>query len=156
MILLGIDPGPTQSGWCVYDAERREVSRADVCENEVLLSSVVHWPTYDDAFVIEQPVSYGAAIGASVLQTMRWAGRFEQAAQPSPVHWVSRPDVCLALTGHRGNKGQINEKLREMHPGATPGQQRKGSPLYGLKSHAWDACAVVVAWLELERQKARA
>lgn len=152
-VYLGIDPGPTESGWCVYATGPSEVIAAGVDVNADLVCPGIL--IHGEQLIIEQPVSYGAAIGASVLQTMRWAGRFEQWFD-GPVHWVSRPDVCLALTGHRGNKGQINEKLREMHPGATPGQQRKGSPLYGLKSHAWDACAVVVAWLELERQKARA
>lgn len=160
---LGIDPGPEQSGWCVYETPQ-VVTRpyvpfglvldAGVNENEGLLG-IFRRQLNVCALVLEQPVHYRTAIaGKSVLQTMRWAGRFEQQfinQYALPVHWLGRPDVNRELCGSANvPKKAANERLVELHPGGKGKKSDKG-PLFGLASHSWDACAVVVAWIMRER-----
>lgn len=166
-IYLGIDPGPVQSGWCLYEAgETRltgHVSGADVELNSRVLEMVDYMDVVQN-LIIEEPVNYGREMGGTVLQTMRWAARFEQRwldrmpesrITPPEVVWMPRPEVLLELIGLRhGPKGACNAALRDMHPGAK-GTKKEPGPLYPLKSHAWDACAVVVAYLERERTKDR-
>lgn len=142
-MILAIDPGTTESGWCVFDG--RSVLWSGVLENEALLSRVR--TTLHDSyrmFAIEMVASYGMPVGREVFETCVWIGRFQQVwRDPEAVKLVYRRDVKLHLCGNsRAKDANIRQalidKLGPVGTKAAPG------PLYGVRSHAWAAVAVAV------------
>jgi hypothetical protein len=141
--VLGIDPGPTVTGWTLYDGER--VLEAGESPSwgpiGVGLSGV-------DLVAIEQVQSYGQS-GASLLRTAEVGGAIAgRALMSSPVVWVPRQLALRALDvlGAKGSRDAlVRQRLMELHGGskeAAVGKKASPGPLYGLKGHGWAALAV--------------
>lgn len=146
-MILAIDPGTKQSGWCQMDDGR--VIASGVWENERVLGLV---KTHGPGVAIEMIASYGMAVGREVFETCVWIGRFQQACdEPESVRLVYRKDVKLHLCGtSQAKDANIRQALLDMFlatgGGKTPQVGTKGQPgpLYGVTSHAWSALAVAV------------
>ena len=163
MRILGIDPGPDESAWCL--AQTRGVPvvlGAAKMPNQSLLTSIIQ--TYGppggalsaDRLVVERitPRSIpsgkrGPAVGTETLLTCEWAGRFmggfEAAAGLGAglVHAIARPDACRYFTGDpRATKPQVRAAILDYWPRTEP------SALRGLtqKDHTWDAFATLLFW----------
>lgn len=147
-MILAIDPGTNQSGYCYLKAGA--VWESGVVPNGDLLSMVGDSPDFQIA--IEMIASYGMAVGKDVFETCVWIGRFKQAyANPDAVRLVYRKDVKLHLCGtSKAKDANIRQALLDMFPatggGKTPQVGTKGQPgpLFGVTSHAWSALAVAV------------
>ena len=167
MRLLSIDPGPTTCGVVVLDCDADILPRLRWSDPAILIDHVIaavrqsQYPV--DVVVCEWLTSYGAAVGASVLDTARVVGRIEQAArdQGATFRLLTRPEVGLELCqSRRAKKSQTAEAIRSMYREAglaigggkrpTVGTKNARGPLYGVKGHAWDALAVGHAWLRRE------
>lgn len=146
--ILAIDPGPTQSGWVIYDAGR--VAASGVSENDEMLTTVKHSPV--ERLAIEMIASYGMAVGREVFETCVWIGRFQQAWRaPGEVELVYRKDVKLYLCGTpKAKDANVRQALLDMFPraggGKTPqiGTKAQPGPLFGVSSHAWPALGVAI------------
>jgi hypothetical protein len=151
MTIFAIDPGTTQSGYCIYDGQ---VHESGVLTNEAMLARL-----QDELFrmgrvrlAIEMIASYGMAVGREVFETCVWIGRFQQAWHaPEAVELVYRKDVKLHLCGTpRAKDPNVRQALLDMFPrtggGATPqvGTKKQPGPLFGVSSHAWPALGVAV------------
>lgn len=151
MTILAIDPGTTQSGWCLYDGAR--VRDSGVAANNELLFGLPDMPA--DRLAIEMIASYGMAVGREVFETCVWIGRFQQAWRtPAAVELVYRKDVKLHLCGTTKAKDpNVRQALLDLFPptggGKTPQIGTKGQPgpLYGVSSHAWPALGVAITAL---------
>lgn len=151
MSILAIDPGTTQSGYCLYHAGR--VVESGVLPNDDLLLRMraMRGPR----LAIEMIASYGMAVGREVFETCVWIGRFQQAwHEPAAVELVYRKDVKLHLCGTpRAKDANIRQALLDLFPatggGKTPqvGTKAQPGPLYGVSSHAWPALGVAVTAL---------
>ena len=147
-MLLAVDPGTTQSGYCIYDGAR--VIESGVLPNAEMLVRVQQWPAMHLA--IEMIASYGMAVGREVFETCVWIGRFQQAwRSPATVELVYRKDVKMHLCGSpRAKDANIRQALIDMFPatggGKIPqiGTKAKPGPLYGVSSHVWAALGVAV------------
>ena len=153
-MILAIDPGTEQSGWCFLGADRR-VKDSGVLPNADVLRLVwngVHeigaLRCAADTLAIEMVASYGMPVGREVFETVRWIGRFQQAwRDPEAVRLIYRRDVKLHLCGSMRAKDPhvwqaLIDKLGPIGTKACPG------PLYGVKSHARSALAVAVTAAE--------
>lgn len=144
-LILAIDPGTEQSGWCWFD--NGKIVDSGVATNAHMLHECRTSPA--DRLVIEMVASYGMPVGREVFETCVWIGRFQQAwRDPEAVRFVYRKDVKLHLCGNpRAKDANIRQalidKLGPIGTKAAPG------PLYGVKSHAWAAVAVAVTAAEL-------
>lgn len=146
--ILAIDPGTTQSGWCVLLAGR--VVESGVAPNELLLDKVRD--SRADQLAIEMIASYGMAVGREVFETCVWIGRFKQVwRRPEDVELVYRRDVKLHLCGTaKAKDANIRQAIIDLFPasggGKTPqiGTKTQPGPLYGVSSHAWAALGVAV------------
>lgn len=146
--ILAIDPGTTESGWCLYEDGR--VVAADVFDNNDMLDTVYHTPA--DRLAIEMIASYGMAVGREVFETCVWIGRFKQSwHDPDAVQLVYRRDVKLHLCGtSKAKDANIRQALLDLFPrtggGKTPqiGTKAQPGPLFGVSSHAWAALGVAV------------
>lgn len=161
--ILAIDPGTTESGWCLY--ADGNVSLSGVMKNGEMLQTIAaakshHMPT---EIAIEMIASYGMAVGREVFETCVWIGRFVQAwHSPDAVRLVYRRDVKLHLCGSpKAKDANIRQALLDMFPrtggGKTPqiGTKSQPGPLYGVSSHAWAALGVAVTALaQIEKEKA--
>lgn len=142
MNLLAIDPGTTESGWCVINTDTKAVLECGVLPNDAMLKQVALCKAH--AIAIEMVASYGMAVGREVFETCVWIGRFQQAwHSPSKAALVYRKDVKLHLCGTTKAKDtNIRQALIDML--GAPGTKAKPGPTYGVKSHAWPALAVAV------------
>lgn len=148
MIILALDPGTTDTGWCILSGS--DVLGSGVFSNARTLELVQR--THADVLAIEMISSYGMAVGKEIFETVRWIGRFQQAwRDPEAVELVYRIDVKLHLCGSaRAKDPNVRQALIDMYPasggGKKPqiGTKSSPGPLYGVSSHAWPALAVAV------------
>ncbi|WP_216638788.1 hypothetical protein [Achromobacter ruhlandii] len=148
--IYGIDPGPEESGWCVYLPEHHRVLSCGVKKNEDLLS---YLQVVDHTRIaIEMIASYGMPVGKEVFETCVWIGRFIQAiSEFRTAELVYRKDVKMHLCGTTQAKdSNVRQAILDRFPrtggGATPqiGTKAKPGPLYGVSSHAWPAIGVAL------------
>ncbi|MHC4644307.1 MAG: hypothetical protein ACYTBJ_02310 [Planctomycetota bacterium] len=153
MRLLAIDPGPSACGavWLVdgeLEASTSAIGRAAV--------TATIYTRYVDEVVIEMVVSYGMPIGKTTMETLVTIGRIEEACRRSKIkcHRLTRPEVCIELCGStRAKQANVRQATRDLYPATGEGKypevgtKAKPGPLYGIKSHAWEALALGVVWL---------
>ena len=145
-LMLAIDPGNTQSGWCLFGG--KSVLDSGIVENHEMLELIYQYCAYPLA--IEMIASYGMAVGREVFETCVWIGRFMQ-AHDGGARLVYRKDVKMHLCGTmKAKDANIRQAIIDLFPatggGKTPqiGTKAKPGPLYGVSSHAWHALAVAL------------
>jgi hypothetical protein len=154
--VLGIDPGPEQSG--VVALVNGKVAMSDVLPNAGVLALLRSCTA--DLIAIEMIASYGMPVGAEVFETCVWIGKFELTAEqvyqpisaqpPRRVVRIPRKDVKLHLCGSsRAKDGNIRQRLIDLL--GAPGTKKQPGGTYGVKSHAWAALAVAVTASETSR-----
>lgn len=149
-LLLAIDPGPEESGWIELDFEMTGVNSWDyalggraVDANWLVRERVMRFP---GDLAIEMIASYGMSVGASVFDTCRWVGRFEECFKGQAT-LVYRRDVKLHVCNSpRATDANVRTALIDRF--GKPGTKKKSGPTYGIKSHIWSALAVGVTWVE--------
>lgn len=150
MTILAIDPGDTQSAYCLLDAETLCPLAFSKASNPQVLE-VVQKSNYD-RLVLERVASYGMAVGRTVFETCEWVGRFTQAAQV-PVAYVYRKDEKLHICcDSRAKDANIRRALIDrfaVHD-LKNGKGTKKNPdfFYGFKADCWSAFAVGLTYIE--------
>lgn len=156
MTILGIDPGTTQSAWVLYDIDTAEPLEFGLWPNEKVVDIVRQGLDYDE-LVIEEVRSYGMAVGRDVFETVKWSGRFAEAARPLPVYWLGRIDVKSHLChSAKANDSNIRAALIDRwpdEPRTAAGRPAKGSVLYGISKDVWAALGVAVTWADKEAKR---
>lgn len=146
-MILAIDPGTEESGWCVFDGIT--VVSAGVMPNHEMLQFLMrtHFKVNSYRLAIEMIASYGMPVGREVFETCVWIGRFKQAwYSPEKVALVYRKDVKMHLCGSpRAKDANIRQALIDLI--GPQGTKKQPGPTYGVKSHAWAALGVAVTAL---------
>lgn len=146
MIVLGIDPGPVHSGFAWF--RDGKVAEAGVLLNGGLLCLVESEPRDSGAVLAIETMqaSYGATVGASVIDTLRWVGRFQQAWHtPESVLLLTRQAVKAKLCNGNTKASDAGVRQALIDKIGPPGRKRDPGPTYGVTSHGWAALAV--AWV---------
>lgn len=141
---LAIDPGPQQSGWALVDDGR--VVDCGVHPNADVRAWVRDGQGADVLVIETMQANYADTVGASVLQTLVWIGRFIECwRDPDSVRLISRQSVkAVVCNGNtRANDAGVRQALIDLL--GPPGTKKAPGPTYGVKSHAWAALAVAVA-----------
>ena len=148
--ILAIDPGYERSAWLEYEDGRP--LGFGIQANTDLLADLRAGLELTDVVVIEKVESYGMAVGREVFDTVHWAGRFTEAAQPTPVVQLTRRAVKLELCGQsRAKDANVRQALMDRFGGpAAKGTKRSPGPLYGIAADVWSALAVAVTYAETE------
>ena len=137
MNIFAIDPGPTDSAFVQWDGKVIDHGHINNYEMRQLLIGREY-----DIVACEMVASYGMAVGASVFDTCRWVGRFEEVAMKDTL-LCYRKDIKMYLCRTMRSKDKdIRQALLTM-VGSQGTKDNKG-PTYGLKSHTWSALAVAV------------
>lgn len=160
--ILAIDPGTTQSGWCLYFDE--EPQRSGVAENhEVLRMIGRHVEDFGPVGVlaVEMVASYGMAVGKETFRTVWWSGRYAQAwlhdttRDRGELLEVYRAEVKTEICrSQKANDSNIRQAIIDRYGGkeAAIGKKAAPGPLYGVKSHGWAALAVAITAAERLRR----
>ncbi len=157
--ILGIDPGSTASGVCVYDpAISSPVVYAAKVDNVALLAALrarelpgvsLHGP---HTLVVEFPVPRGMPASKDLFLAVEWVGRFREAwGDDAAFVKMDRKDVKMSLCGMSSAKDtniraaiidRFGGKDRAIGRKATAGQ------LYGVKADAWQALALCLTYVD--------
>jgi hypothetical protein len=145
MKILAIDPGTEQSGVVVLDGSR--VTLAEILPNAEVRTFLRSW--FGDVVACEWIASYGMAVGQETFDTCKWVGRFEEviSGRRGTMALVFRKDVKLHVCNNgRAKDKNIRQALIDLWGGKAKaiGTSKQPGPLYGVKSHCWQALAVAV------------
>lgn len=155
--IVALDPGPTQTGYVVYDGAR--VLDSGIEKNrDVLRWLKARSPEWCEELAIEMIASYGMAVGREVFETCVWVGRYMQAWHcPDGARLILRSKVKLHLCkSSKAKDANIRAALIDLFPatggGKTPqiGTVKQPGPLFGVSSHIWAALAVAVTAMETD------
>lgn len=152
-VVLAIDPGTTQSAWCVLKGDK--VCGRGIEDNEIVLDRCRGKGDfgYFDHVAIEMIASYGMPVGREVFETVLWVGRFYESLnrcgfEPELVY---RLDVKVHLCGSaRAKDANIRQAVIDRFPrtggGKCPqvGTKSSPGPLYGVSKDVWAALAVAL------------
>lgn len=147
MIVLGVDPGTTESAAVVWDGKG---ILARIEEENVALTRRIRaaWPGAPhriDHIAIEQIRGYGLTVGNETFDTVWWTGRFYQAALDTPMSPVMIPRkeiVTWLCDNHRAGDKEVRQALVDKI--GPPGTKKEPGPTWGIAGHLWSALAVAV------------
>ena len=159
MLIFAIDPGSTESAYCMLSSDAKPRLFAKVPNGEVV--QVIR--TYAQnltAVVIERVASYGMPVGREIFDTCEWIGRFTQTASDCgvPVQYVLRQEEKLAICkSPNANDATIRRALidRFATHDFTNGKGTKKDPdfFYGFKADIWSAFSVAITYLDRIKYK---
>lgn len=142
-ITIGIDPGPAESAYVVWNGKGCLVS-GDMPNGRLAL----HLAFVEGVVACEWVESFGMAVGQAVFQTVFTIGQL-CAAVPS-MRLIPRRDVKLHICGQsRAKDANIRQALIDRF--GEPGTKRNPGPLYGISKHRWAALAIAVTAWDLAR-----
>lgn len=155
--ILAIDPGPTESGWCVInsDAEPLHFGKTENRELRRMILSAEDEVSADLA-VVEMIGHYGTGMpaGKDVFETCLWIGRFCEAIRGNWWPWreptlVKRATVKAHLCGTpKAKDPNVTQALVDRFaPGAKNfGKGTKAEPgfFFGFRADIWQAFALAV------------
>lgn len=164
MMLLAIDPGEKTSGVVLFDRDKWRVieSRNSPNEHLAIVIAAGYMIGADDvtryefeSVVCEKPMPMGQPLSGNLVETTLWCGAFWWAAMfCTPWHWITRNQVKVAICGRcKGIKdAHVLTGVQERFGGREKckGTKKQPGPCYGVSSHAWQALAACVAWIEMD------
>lgn len=145
-MIIGLDPGPKESAYCVLDGER--IVSFGKLENMAVMDVLEMYSSRENRLAIEMIASYGMAVGKEVFETCVWIGRFIETFK-GPYRYVYRREVKLHICqSPRANDSNIRHALIDRF--GDPGTKKNPGKLYGLKKDIWSAFAIGLTALEAE------
>lgn len=166
MLILSIDPGPTESAYVLYDTETKQIMPTfGKHPNELMVKFT---RAYSEGLAsllsIEMVASYGQRVGQTVFETCVWIGRFIQAwEEASGKHWIKvyrRKDVFAHLCPEgKPNDSAVRTAICNRYGGdarIAKGTKKNPGPLYGLKGDMFSALAVAITTAEVLYPKFKA
>lgn len=153
MMIFAIDPGSTQSAYCMMGEDALPIS-FDKVPNEDLIVRLRNYGKSRPTVVIERVASYGMPVGREVFDTCEWIGRYTQVAKDLAldVEYILRQEEKLHICkSPKANDATIRKALIDRfakHDFKT-GKGTKANPdfFYGFKADCWSAFAVAISFL---------
>jgi hypothetical protein len=153
MTVLGIDPGPTQSAYVLFNGT--QPLDAGIIANEAMLAKMDEFFGADHC-AIEKVASFGMPVGEEVFETVHWGGRFTERWEATHAHLcgvgqaarIRRIDIKTHLCKNsRANDTHIRQALIDRFGPGKPkaiGTKAAPGPLYDIHADEWAALAVAV------------
>jgi hypothetical protein len=163
-IVVGIDPGPKDSAFCMFNRTAQIVEAKDFLPNIELIHRLTAGLCYNKYVAIESVACFGMPVGASVFETCYWIGRFIQAASYHNIAVGNECDVEPALVPRMNVKvhlcGQARAKDANVRQAlidrfGPQGTKKNPGVLYKVSGHIWSALAVAVTYSDLLQNQAK-
>lgn len=139
--IIGIDPGPRESAYVVWDGQR-VVASGDHPNHEL----AKRLDSASCPVACEWIESFGMAVGREVFETVFAIGMFSQHVEG--IRLVPRRNVKLHVCGSpRAKDGNIRQALIDRF--GVVGTRKNPGPLFGISQHRWAALAVAVTAFDL-------
>ena len=167
-LIIGIDPGPEESGWAVLETESAKVLEFGKESNSELRGRLRDSRFELKAAIIEFTPPYAMVmrktkknktprvhIPRQVVDTAIEIGRFIEVAEASVIaHELLHRQAIKTqlLTRTLGNDSLMIDALCDRYGGdrkSAKGTKKQPGPLFGMNKDAWQALAVARAWWEL-------
>jgi len=158
--ILAIDPGNTESGYALINAETCKPLEVGKISNYALRDRITNGD-FDKGVAqisIEMIKSYGMPVGATVFETCVWIGRFLELLQASDAdpNLVYRGAVKLHHCHNSGAKDSnvVQALIDRFASGVrNRGKGTKDTPgwFFGFKADIWQAYALAVLTADTER-----
>ena len=143
--VIGIDPGNTQSAYCILEGTK--IVEARKVPNYDMLFQIESWktkPFYLAPIAIEMIQAMGMAVGREVFETCRWVGRFEECWRwcgGTAFKTIYRSEVKMHWCNSvRAKDKNIRQSLIDAY--GKPRTKKNPGPTYGLAGDCWSALAV--------------
>ncbi len=157
MIVCGIDPGPTDSAFVLWDGDKI-LEYGNTSNGDLLLR--LEFPTrfnaLPDRCAIEQIRGFGILASDGLFDTCHYTGRFLQAFGEDKTTMIPRKEVSRHICGSSGISHDkfIREALITRFGGKdiAIGKKKNVGPLYGIAGHTWAALAVAITWWDLSEE----
>lgn len=153
--IIAIDPGNTQSGYCVIDQRTLRPLEFGKIDNADLMQKLASATKQGWRWaVIEMVASYGMPVGREVFDTVLWIGRFYQTLNACcSVRLLCRIEEKRHICHNtRANDAAIRRALidRFADHDLKNGRGTKKAPdfFYGFKADIWAAYAVGLTAIE--------
>ena len=153
-MLLAIDPGTTESAYCLMDGYK-PVQFGKLPNLEML--SFIYQLDNEPEVVIEKVASYGMPVGEEVFETCVWTGRFIEAIFYSEdVARITRHEIKQAICHSvKANDATIKQALVDRFaynvPNHGKGSKKEKGWFYGFKADIWSSYAIAVVHLDRKR-----
>jgi len=137
-MIFGIDPGPIESAYCIWDGER--IRGMGIKTNRDLVL-----PSSNMVVACEHIQCMGMPVGASVFETAYWIGDFRCSAKMKGTLFlpVYRSEVKLHFCNNmRAKDPNIRQALIDRL--GAPGTKKNPGLTYGVKGDIWSALAIAV------------
>jgi hypothetical protein len=138
--VLGIDPGPTESAYCLIDERQRVIAAGKEAVEKIIGGLRTSPPAH---VVIESIQSYGMPVGRSTFETCYVIGELIRACKDAgiPYTLIPRPEYTRRICG----VGKINDAILRQALLLRFGGDKKGEPLEKLKGCTDKRSAFAVA-----------
>ena len=148
-MIIGIDPGTSESAYCICDYDTLKPIEFAKISNADLLNNIDSMVKVAREVAIEYMQSYGMAVGKEVFETCYLIGELQSriTAGNKQVRRIYRKDEKLAIAGNlKANDTIIRHNLIDLfakHDFKTgKGTKDNKDWFYGFKADCWSAFAI--------------
>jgi hypothetical protein len=146
-VIFGIDPGPLESAYCIWDGEH--ILKKGIRPNREITACIPSdfylAPGETLAVACEHIQCMGMPVGASVFETAYWIGDFRSYCRWNKTLFlpVYRSEVKMHFCGNmRAKDAHIRQALIDRL--GPPGTKKAPGVTYGVKGDIWSALAIAV------------
>jgi hypothetical protein len=145
MIVVGIDPGPKESAYVVWDG-KNILQHANLLNDGMLDTMYPLHHEFIPCLWVETMQSYGTIMGGATIDTLIWIGRFIEGWKRKTGELPKlafRPKIKAHICGNAAAKdSHVREALIDRI--GPQGKKHSPGPTYGISGHIWSALAVAV------------
>ncbi len=147
--IIAIDPGSEKSALVCWDGKK--IEEAYIVENEDILkylrNSKAQIYQGKHKLIIEQIRCYGMTMGASMIDTVFWSGRFAE-VWPEDFVLIPRIDVKMHLC-HTSRAKKKNTRQAMIDRFGKPPTKKEPNEIYNgfkIATHLWSAWEMAVTY----------
>ena len=147
-MILGIDPGPFESAYCLWDGRA-------ILAKGILASNEVNFLPMQNGTVVacEHLQCFGMAVGKEVFETAYFIGELRGVCRALGITFlpIYRSEIKMFFCNSmRAKDANIRQALIDRLGG--PGTKKKPGPTYGVKGDIWSALAIAVFTCDIKRE----
>lgn len=158
-MLLSIDPGSTESAYCVTDDDLKPIEFGKILNDE--LADKINNQDFINCehIAIEHIQCLGMAVGKEVFETCYFIGRITEMFQPATIMPIYRKEEKMAICGSMKAKDTnirqaLIDKFAKHDFKNGKGTKKEPDFFYGFRADVWSAFSVAyTAKMKLEGEK---